>query len=173
VGVTAQEKRIAQMILEQGLACVVYLNKWDITKGKRMEHAIKALEIELAFLKRAPIIVGSAKEGLKIESMLEAIVEIGHSYKKRVSTGELNRFLSQITAAHPPPSVEGKRLRIYYMTQSGIAPPEFVAFVNSTSCIVESWQRFFIKELSSCFGFRGLPVRLQVRGKPPRRLNKY
>ncbi|RDB31829.1 ribosome biogenesis GTPase Der [Candidatus Similichlamydia laticola] len=171
-GVTAQEKRIAQMVFEFGRGCVVYLNKWDLSQGKRMEHAIKALELELPFLRKAPIVVGSAKEGRNIEVLLQAILDVYSSYKKRISTGELNRFLAETVAAHPPPAVQGKRLRLYYMTQAGTAPPEFVAFVNTTSCVSESWQRFLLNQLASSFGFQGVPIRFYLRGKPPRRGNK-
>lgn len=164
-GMTTQEKRIAASIEEKGRGCMLFLNKWDLARGMRMEHAIKALELEASFLRHCPIIVGSALQGRKVMDIFGWAKKIMQARAVRIGTSKLNSFVEKSIQLNHPPAIRGKRLRIYYLTQSDVNPPTFILFVNYKELLAESWKRYLINRFREEFGFIGLPVRFQVRDK--------
>jgi len=164
-GMTSQEKRIASMVEEQGKGCILLFNKWDLVKGFRMEHCLKAVRDEVSFLGHCPAHFISAKTGRNLEKVYAEVDRVYAEANHRVTTGELNRFLDRAMQLNHPPMVGGKRLRIYYISQVGVAPPSFVMFVNRPNLMVDSYKKYLINSFRKAFAFTGNPLRFSLRGK--------
>lgn len=164
-GVTAEEKKMARTIEEMGKGCIVALNKWDLIKNFRMEHVMKGLELEIPFLAHCPKIIISAKTGRNITKLFPLFNTVLSSLSMRVPTHKLNKALMEWMQQYHAPMIHGKRLRIYYMAQININPPQFVLFVNSPLLMGNSYKRYIINQLRSTFAFEGVPFILTLRGK--------
>lgn len=164
-GLSAQEKRIAQMMEEEGKACVIALNKWDKVKGYRMEHCLKALQIDASFLAHCPTLFMSALEGRNVEKIFSLIDKAYAATNQRITTGQLNKFIEKTMQKYHPPMIQGKRLRIYYMAQVSVAPPRFVVFVNKPELMAASYKKYLINAFRETFDFEGCPLEFLLRGK--------
>lgn len=164
-GLTAHDKRIAQMIDQAGKSCVVLINKWDLVKGFRMEHCLKAIHDDVAFLRHCPKIVISVKQGRNLDEIFPKVLEVYQERQKRISTSELNRFIEQAMTKTPPPMVQGKRLKVFYMTQVEVAPPRCVMIVNTPRIVTKTYQRYLYNQFRKAFGFTGTPVNLMIKRK--------
>lgn len=164
-GITREEKKIANMIEEAGKGCILLFNKWDLVKGFRMEHCMQGVEEEVPFLKHCPKLFMSAKTGRNVDKIFEAIVQVSENSEKRISTHQLNKFVSGCLQKNHPPMLQGKRLRIYYMAQVGIKPPKFVLFVNHPSLMVESYKKYLYNQFRETYSFLGMPLRIFLKGK--------
>lgn len=164
-GITEQDEHIAGIAHEAGKACVIVVNKWDLIEkdNDSVNEFTKKIYNALAYMTYAPILFISAKTGQRVGKLLEHINYVNEQAKLRISTGMLNDMLGEATAKVQPPSDKGKRLKIYYMTQAGIAPPTFVIFVNNAELFHFSYQRYIENCLRETFGFRGTPIRLVIR----------
>jgi GTP-binding protein len=168
VGVTSEEKRIARLIEDSKKGCVLVLNKWDLVSNFRMEHALQGLDMEVSFLAHCPKLCVSAKTGRNVVKIFPAIDRVLNSLKARIPTRQINKQLMQWMEAYHPPMIGGRRLRIYYMTQVGIMPPQFVLFVNSAALMEDGYRRYLVNKLRAEFGFEGVPFLLSLRGKASR-----
>ena len=164
-GLTAYEKRIAMAIEKAGKGCLLWFNKWDLVKGIQMEKATREIRQESPFLSHCPLIFGSAKTGRKTETLLPAAAKIALASKQKIATGPLNKFIETTLQKLHPPMINGKRLRIYYMTQTGNAPLRFVLFVNQPKLMSRTYHRFLINQFRHTFGCEGNPLSFQLRGK--------
>lgn len=164
-GITSQEKRIAKMIEEQGKGCIVLLNKWDLVKGFRMEHCFKEIEEEIHFLRYCPKIIISAHTGRNVDKIFPQIMETHQESLKRISTGELNKFVEEAIMRNHPPMVRGKRLRIYYLAQVKTQPPAFVLFINHEDLMAESWKKYLINQFRNEYKFTGVPLIFYTKAK--------
>jgi len=164
-GLTSFEKTILRMIEEKGKGCILFLNKWDKMKDVRMEHVDQLVRASSPFIAHVPFIVGSAKTGRGIEKIFPYVFEVKSNLEKRVTTGELNAFLEQSIQLNHPPMIQGKRLRIYYLTQTAINPPHFVLFVNKSELLIETYRRYLLNQFRKEFHFTGAPIRLKLRQK--------
>ncbi len=167
-GPTEQDGAIAGAADKAGCGIVVAVNKWDLVKGGGPEFAKTfddGLRRRLKFLEYAPVLHISARTGERTPKLLEVIDEVAAARRKRIPTGELNRVVAAITAAHPPASPGRKAVRVLYAAQVGVAPPSFVFFTNVATEFHFSYQRFLINRLRESFGFAGTPIRLQVRAR--------
>ncbi len=164
-GLTTQEKRISSQIEEAGKSCILLFNKWDLMKNLRMEHALMAVRREAAFLNHCPALFISATQKRNLQKIFPLIQEVYLQRQKRISTGELNRFIEKCLQKYHPPLITGKRLRIYYMTQVEINPPKFVLFVNQTQLMSESYRKYLVNHFRRMYGFSGCPLTLELRGK--------
>jgi len=165
-GLTTQEKRIAELLEEKGKGCVLLLNKWDKIKGFRMEHCLKALHAEAAFLKHCPTLFISAKMGRNVVEVFPLVQKVHEQQTHRITTGQLNSFIEKaLQKCHPPMLQGGKRLRIYYMAQVGIHPPHFVFFVNHPSLMTETYKQYLIHQFREHYGFAGVPLLFTLRGR--------
>jgi GTPase len=162
-GITTQDKRIATEIEEAGKGCVVFFNKWDTIKEQRMEHWLRDVRELLPFLGYCPVIFGSAKTGRNIESILEQVAIVEEERNTRITTGQLNKFLVAAMQRNHPPMLQGKRLRIYYMTQVGTAPPRFLLFVNYPKLMSPTYQRYLMNQFRETFPFTGNPLTFQLK----------
>ncbi len=164
-GFTEQDSKVAGYAHEQGKACIVAVNKWDLIEkdGKTMDEFRKKLEIDFSFMPYAPFIFISAKTGQRVERLYELIKYVADQNAMRISTGKLNDVLAEATARVQPPSDKGKRLKIYYMTQASSKPPTFVTFVNNAELFHFSYQRYLENRIRETFGLEGTPIRITVR----------
>jgi GTPase len=164
-GLTTQDKLIAKEIEKAGKGCVVLLNKWDLVKGMRMEHAIKQLKDESPFLAHCPILCLSAKLGRNLDQILPLAETVYQALERKVSTHQLNTFVENAIMQSHPPMIQGRRLRIYYLTQMTNFPPRFVLFVNTPALMTQSYKRYLVNQLRKQYQFTGAPLVMHLRGK--------
>lgn len=164
-GVTEQDTKIAGFAHEEGKACIVVVNKWDLVEKDThtMNQFKKDIARELQFVSYAPTLFTSAVTGQRVDKIFQLI---GHVYEQstlRVSTGLLNEAINQATATVQPPTDKGRRLNIPYATQVAVQPPTFVLFVNDPELMHFSYKRYLENQLRHTFGFEGTPIRLYIR----------
>ena len=164
-GITEQDEKIAGIAHEAGKASIVLVNKWDdIEKdNSTVNEYTKKITHALAYMSYAPLLFVSAKTGQRLKNVFEEIVYVHNQARTRITTGMLNELLNSAMEKVQPPSDKGKRLKIYYMTQSAVAPPTFVFFCNSVELFHFSYQRYLENCIRETFGFRGTPVRIVVK----------
>ena len=168
-GMTTQEKKIANMIEEEGKGCLLLLNKWDLVHGYRMEHCIKQIHDTVPFLQHCPILCLSALEGRNVSKLLTLTQEVYQHAHMRITTNVLNRFLEKAMQHTHPPMIKGKRLRIYYMAQVAVAPPQFVFFINHKDLLADSYKRYLYNQFRAAYTFSGVPLKFRFKSKAPRR----
>ncbi len=166
-GITEQDERIAGIAHEAGKPSIIVVNKWDTIE--KDNSTVKAftdkIRVALAYMPYAPIIFVSAKTGQRVTNLFEQINYVYGQSVTRITTGMLNDVLNDAMTRTQPPSDKGKRLKIYYMTQIGIAPPTFVIFCNNAELFHFSYQRYIENCLRNTFGFVGTPIKLMIRMK--------
>lgn len=162
-GMTAQEKRIMQMIEKAGKGCILLVNKWDTVSEFRMEHCMQALRKENPYLSHCPILFISAKTGRNLPEIFTHVALVAHVRQQRITTHQLNKCIERAIQLNHPPMIRGKRLRIYYSTQVSAAPPQCVLFVNHPDLMSPTYKRYLVRELRKSFGFTGNPLDLLVR----------
>ena len=164
-GLEHQDLKIASMVLEEGRALIVAVNKWDVAEGPSgLFNGIRfALDEGLAQVKGVPLISVSARTGKGLDQLLGAAFEIREAWSKRVSTGALNRWFDKALAANPPPAPGGKRIKLRYITQAKTRPPGFVLFGTRLDALPMSYQRYLVNGIRRELGFDAVPVRLMLR----------
>jgi GTP-binding protein len=162
---TRQDTAIAHIASLSGKPLVLIMNKWDlVAKDQTTTAGFKRLLFsKLDFVSYAPVIFVSALTGQRVIRILDSAETVYANAGKRVSTPRLNEFLGRITDTHPPLSGKSSRIKIKYMTQTGILPPTFLLFTHSQSGLAKAWEKFFIQQLRNHFGFSGTPLRLHLK----------
>jgi GTP-binding protein len=178
-GLTAQDAHIAGFVVEEGRGLVVAVNKWDAVEektGNTFDQYVEWIRAEAPFLDFAPIVSISAKTGQRVERVLELAVDVWAERRRRVPTGELNRLIRDAVARQEPPAVKGRRPKLFYATQAGVAPPTFVFFARDAASVHFSYRRYLENRLRDELGFLGTPIRLVFReratAREPRRRTK-
>ncbi len=164
-GLSHQEKKIISQIERAGKGCLLFFNKWDLVRKVRMEHCSKSLELEAPFIKHAPTLFGSAKTGHNLKLLFDKLKEVYHDLNRRISTGKLNQFLEKAMSKQHPPMIQGKRLCIYYVSQTEAAPPRFLFFINNKKYLQKTYEKYLINRLRDSFRFSGTPLRFTFREK--------
>ena len=166
-GVTEQDEKIAGIAHEAGKACIIVINKWDAIEKENntVKEYNKKIRTSLSYMPYAPIIYVSALTGQRCAHIYELINEVYDEAHKRITTGMLNDLLNDATNRVQPPSDKGKRLKVYYMTQTSVAPPTFVVFCNSEELFHFSYVRYLENCLRDTFGFNGTPIKMVIRQK--------
>lgn len=131
-----------------------------------MEHCFREIEEEIHFLSYCPKIIISAETGRNIEKIFPTILEVSKESRKRIGTGELNKFVEEAVRKNHPPMIRGKRLRIYYLAQVSTEPPTFVLFINHQDLLAESWRKYLINQFRNVYGFKGAPLVFYTKSKP-------
>ncbi|MGM9645679.1 MAG: ribosome biogenesis GTPase Der [Eubacteriales bacterium] len=164
-GVTEQDEKIAGIAHEAGKAVIIVVNKWDLVapEDKDTVKYSKKVYNALSYLTYAPIIYVSALTGQRVVKLFEQINYVYNQSKMRISTGMLNDVLGEAVTRVQPPSDKGRRLKVYYMTQTSVAPPTFVIFCNSAALFHFSYQRYIENCLRNTFGFKGTPIKIIIR----------
>ena len=166
-GITEQDEKIAGLAHEAGKASIIVVNKWDSVEkdNSTVKQFTDKIRTSLSYMTYAPIIFVSAKTGQRVESLYEHIKYVQNQSSMRISTGMLNDVLGEAMMRVQPPSDKGKRLKIYYMTQTAVAPPTFVFFCNNISLFHFSYQRYLENCIRNTFGFKGTPIRMIIKMK--------
>ena len=167
VGITEQDTRVAGVAHDNGKACIIAINKWDIVDKETgtLETMTKMVRERFSFMDYAPVIFISAKTGQRVDKLWEAIVKAEESSSKRLTTGVFNDMLTEAVAMVPTPQDKGKHLKIYYGTQVAIKPPTFALFVNDTELSHFSYERYIENQIRRNFGFEGTPIKILLRNK--------
>jgi GTPase len=190
-GITEQDKKVADRIVEERKACIVVVNKWDL-----MEEAVRKARIEeierrqrkegrnepklmttlaefgdwvqehLFFLDYAPVIFASAKTGFQLERLLEAVRYVAAQLQQTIPTSILNRTLQDAVERRQPISARGHRLKFFYATQVRQSPPTFLLFVNRDELFSQQYKKYLADQMRIAFGFEGCPLVLVPKARP-------
>lgn len=166
-GLMSQDVKIIQEAVTYGKGVVLCMNKWDLMDKDDRTAGLIEQEIDerlssIDFIEKLFI---SAKDGQRVHRVLEIALRVHEERQKRISTGELNRFLEVLMERQPPPSIKGRDLRITYMTQAEADPPTFILFSRWAALIPDNYQLFLERRIREQYGFKGVPIRLFFRGK--------
>ncbi len=169
-GVTEQDTKIAGLVLRQGRACIVLVNKWDLREGDVRARAEYEADLRrrFPFLSWAPVLFASALKPDSLREIFPSIDRVAAAFASRVPTGSLNKFLQEIVEEHPLPVRKGKPSRTtksVYMTQVATRPPAFALFVGQPENVTPSYLRFLENRLRAEYQFSGSPIRILVRRK--------
>ena len=164
-GIREQDKHVAGYAHEAGRGVIIVVNKWDVPEknSTTMKEFTDTIRKEFQYLDYAPIIFVSAKTGQRVPDILKLVKQVHVNQNRRIQSSVLNDLLLEATQITPTPLVNGKRLRIYYMTQVATNPPSFVVFVNEQELLHFSYQRFLINQLRQNFDFVGTPIKIMAR----------
>jgi len=164
-GLTEQDEKIAGLAYERGKGCVIVVNKWDIIQKKTntAKEYTERIRWKAGFLQFAPVIFISAFTGQRVFNILEKVEDVLAQLEKRVPTSQLNKFFETFNRHHQPPIYKNKPVKVYYITQTDIKPPTFVAFVNFPEGIHFSYERFLINKIREAFALNKVPIRLYFR----------
>ncbi len=164
-GATAQDQRIAGLAIEEGKGLILLINKLDLVENKAFdrEQANEILRTEFAFAPYATVMYASALTKRGVHKIWDAAAAVAAQRRTRVPTAKLNLIIRDAVRARPPAAFRGHALKVYYATQSGVAPPTFVFFVNDPRLLHFSYERYLENQLRAAFPFEGTPVRLVFR----------
>ncbi len=164
-GLEKQDLTIARMVVDEGRALVIGVNKWDSCRDR--DAALAAvhdrLQRSLPQTRGIPVVTLSALQGHNIDALLEAVFQAYDVWNRRVATADLNRWLEAVTSSHPPPAVNGRRVRLKYMTQAKTRPPTFAIFCSKPQELPPSYLRYLENGLREAFDLPGTPIRLNFR----------
>lgn len=164
-GLEHQDLKIASLVLEEGRALMVAINKWDVAEdASKLFNGIRgALDDGLAQVRGLPLLAVSAKTGKGLDQMLGAAFELRETWSRRVPTAALNRWFDDALEANPPPAPGGKRIKLRYITQVGTRPPRFVIFGTRLDALPKSYERYLVNGIRAKLGFDAVPVRLTLK----------
>ncbi|KUF11483.1 ribosome biogenesis GTPase Der [Pseudoponticoccus marisrubri] len=165
-----QDLKIADLAEREGRAVVVAVNKWDIEDEKqdKLRWLREQFELVLPQLRGAPLVTISARTGKGLDRLQKAVMQAHDVWNRRVTTGQLNRWLEGMIERHPPPAPQGRRIKLRYMTQAKTRPPGFVVMCSHPDKLPESYARYLVNGLREDFDMPGTPIRLTMRGQGDR-----
>ena len=157
-----QDLTLADLVAREGRALVIGVNKWDLVDDKAAKlHFLREEAVRLLpQVKGAPVIPLSGVTGFGVERLLEAATQVQEVWNKRIATARLNRWLTATLEHHPPPAIQGRRIKIRYMTQLRARPPYFVIFGNQLTALPTSYERFLVNGIREAFALPGVPIRI-------------
>jgi GTP-binding protein len=158
-GITAEDLRVAELAMRTGCSTLIALNKWDMLDsdaGDFLEDAKARLAKRIR--QRPPVIAASAKSGRAVPKVLEQAIALADRRAERIPTPELNRFVNEVVAMHPPPQRRGKRLRLYYSAQVGVRPPRVAIQVNDRRLITQDWAYHLENRVRERYELQGVPL---------------
>jgi GTP-binding protein len=161
-----QDLTIARQVIEEGRALIIAVNKWDAAKdrGETIQRLSDRLQTSLPQVRGIPVITCSALTGQGVNKLLPTVNEAYDTWNARIGTGDLNRWLSAMQEAHPPPIGKGgKRIRLRYATQAKTRPPTFIVFCSRAAELPDSYTRYLVNGMRDDFGLDGVPIRLHYR----------
>lgn len=166
-GVTEQDTKIAGIAHDEGKACIFVVNKWDLIEkdNKTMGNFRMSVREKFPFMTYAPILFVSAVSNQRIGKILETVVQVSAEQNKRVTTSVLNQVIGEAIMLNQPPSDKGRRLKIYYGTQTGVKPPTFNLFINDKELTHFSYTRYLENRLRENFGFEGTSIKIEYSQK--------
>ena len=168
-GVTSQDLRVAELAMKESCATALVLNKWDVAALGEADLDHERARVAQKLRLRPKVLTASAKTGRHVQRILTEAIALGDRMRNRIPTPELNRFLSEVTAARQPPAKQGHRLKLIYMTQIGTAPPRFAIQVNSRTRVTRDYAYFLENRLRSRYGMDGVPLVIDFNERKQRR----
>ncbi len=164
-GIEKQDLVIAGKVIDEGRALVIAINKWDTVKDKAMalKQVEDRLQTSLTQVRGIPIVTFSALTGKGLDRLMPTVFKMFDIWNIRISTGRLNKWLSWMTDAHTPPAVNGRHIRLRYITQAKTRPPTFAIFSSRADKLPTSYTRYLVNGLRSNFNLDGIPIRLNMR----------
>lgn len=164
-GLEHQDLKIASLVLEEGRALMIAINKWDVAEdASKLFNGIRAaLDDGLAQVRGLPLLAVSAKTGKGLDQMLGAAFDLRETWSRRVPTAALNRWFDDALEANPPPAPGGKRIKLRYITQVGTRPPRFVIFGTRLDALPKSYERYLVNGIRAKLGFDAVPVRVTLK----------
>ncbi len=164
-GIIEHDKHIAGYALEKGKGLIIVVNKWDTIDNPNMNEYRKLIRNEFQFLRYAPIVFTSAKTKKRIHTVMPEVKKVSENIKREIKTSVLNEVIRDAYQLNPAPSYKGKRLKIYFVNQSGIKPPKFTFHVNDKGLIHFSYERYLENKIRENFDFEGSPIELQFKNR--------
>jgi GTP-binding protein len=171
-GITEQDTKVIGYTQEQGRACILVVNKWDLVKGdsKEQKKIVTELQMATAFVGFAPVLTLSALTGKGVQKLLPAIDSVYEQFCKTFSTSRLNRILQDATASHPPALHRGRRIKLLYITQIATRPPTFAVVTNYPKAIHFSYHRYLVNTFRKELGLDKTPIRIFFRERKRRKI---
>jgi GTP-binding protein len=165
LGLEKQDLSIARLVIEEGRALVLAVNKWDAVKDKNiiLKQIKDRLQTSLPQIRGVPVITISALNKQGLDKLLPAVTYVHKIWNRRVETGEINRWLEGMIESHPPPVVKGRRLKLRYITQTKARPPTFIIFASQKNSLPDSYVRYLIGGLREAFNLPAVPIRIHLR----------
>ena len=165
-GIIEHDKHIASYAIESGKALVLVVNKWDTVDDKNnIKDFTKLIRAEFQFLSYVPIVFLSAKTKKRLATLMPEVIKVFNNSKREVKTSVLNDVITDAVALQAPPSYKGKRLKIYFTAQTGIAPPKFTFHVNNKGLVHFSYERYLENKIRENFDFEGTPIEFQFKNR--------
>lgn len=164
-GITEHDKHIAGYAIERGKGLIFVVNKWDTVKDTTIQEFEKEMRAEFQFATYAPIVYLSALTKKRIHTLMPEIVRVKENIKREIKTSVLNEVILDAYQLNIPPSYKGKRLKIYFTSQTGINPPKFTFRVNSKGLVHFSYERYLENKIRENFDFTGTPIILQFKNR--------
>lgn len=164
-GLTAQDLHVVGHAIKAKTGVILVANKWDLRAGEELANFEQDVKRKLRFASWASFRITSAKEGQGITQLLREAVRVSDERTKRIDTGRLNAVVQRAMVEQPPPMVKNRRLKLFYVTQPGVAPPLFVFFVNDAKLVHFSYRRYLENVLREKFGFQGVALRIAFRSR--------
>lgn len=162
-----QDLTIARMVIEEGRALVIAINKWDVVEKpeEALQRLQDRLETSMPQARGVPTVTLSALSGRGVDRLMDDVLEVHKQWNRRIATSKLNQWLEDVVSHHPPPALSGgRRLKIRYMTQAKSRPPTFIIFASKPDDLPEAYTRYLVNGLRQAFKLPGIPIRLYVRG---------
>ena len=164
-GIKEHDKHIAGYAIERGKGLIFVVNKWDTVKDKTIPEFEKEMKAEFQFATYAPIVYLSALTKKRIHTLMPEIIKVGENIKREIPTNILNNVVLDAYQLNIPPSYKGKRLKIFFTSQTGIKPPKFTFRVNNKGLIHFSYERYLENKLRENFELEGTPITLQFKNR--------
>jgi GTP-binding protein len=160
-----QDLQIADLVEREGRGLVYVLAKWDLIEDPqaRLKAFIEEADRVLPQLRGTPVVALSAETGRGLERLMPAVVKVHDDWSTKVKTRDLNDWLKMAVQRHPPPAVNGKRIKPKYMAQTKARPPTFVLFATRADQLPESYRRYMINSIRESFDLPGVPIRVTIK----------
>jgi len=164
-GIIEHDKHIAGYVLEKGKGLIIVVNKWDTVDEPNIKEYLKKVRAEFQFLSYVPVVFCSALTKKRVHTIMPEIVKVGQNISREIKTSVLNEVINDAYQLNIPPSYKGKRLKIYFVNQSGVKPPKFTFHVNNKGLVHFSYERYLENKIRENFDFEGTPIILQFKNK--------
>ena len=164
-GITEHDKHIAGYAIERGKGLIFVVNKWDTVKDTTIQEFEKLMRAEFQFATYAPIVYLSALTKKRIHTLMPEVIKVAENIKREIKTSVINEVILDAYQLNLPPSYKGKRLKIYFTSQTGTKPPKFTFRVNSKGLVHFSYERYLENKIRENFDFTGTPITLQFKNR--------
>ncbi len=164
-GIKEHDKHIAGYAITAGKGLIIVVNKWDTVKDKTINETRKKIRAEFQFAPYAPIVFLSALKKTRIETLMPEVLKVRESIQRQIKTSLLNEVINDAYMLNIPPTYKGKRLKIYFVSETDIKPPKFTFRVNDKGLVHFSYERYLENKLRENFNLEGTPIILQFKNK--------